>query len=181
MIIHKAMNSLQVASTSNKEPQTLRTGLQCSLSHFQPWKCSTWWNWWALTVKTSLRGNLFSWGHGVSGMGLPKKLHKLSQPSPTWEGKGEKRGCQKKFSFVSPPLCSVHLKLLPWLLWKYFQHLVNQKLVLRHNRSNSGVVLDISCFPQRETKILLAPLENLMSTKTAVYPYANHKNTRVIF
>ena len=100
------MKSLQVASTSNKEPQTLRTGLQCSLSHFQPWKCSTWWNWWALTVKTSLRGNLFSWGHGVSGMGLPKKLHKLSQPSPTWEGEDENRGCPKKFSFVSPPLCT---------------------------------------------------------------------------
>ena len=51
--------------------------------------------------------DLFSWGQGVSGMGLPKKLHKLSQPSPTWEDEDENRGCQKKSSYLYHLPCAV--------------------------------------------------------------------------
>ena len=58
-----------------------------------------------LYISLNLSGsmsNLFSWGQGVSGMGLPKKLHKLSQPSPTWEGEDENRGCQKNVLLCAP-------------------------------------------------------------------------------
>ena len=152
------MNSLHVASRSNKEPQTLRTGLQYSLSRFQPWKCST-------SVKTSLRGCLTCFHEAKEYQEWVCLRNCTNYPSPLQPEKVRMRTVvvKKTFSFV-------HQQQLPWLPWNYFQYLVNQKLVLRDNRSNSGVVLDISCFPQRETKILLAPLESFVSPKVSTLP-----------
>ena len=47
-------------------------------------------------------------------MGLPKKLHKLSQPSPTCEVEDEKRGCKKTVLPCAPTTVAiVALKIFP--------------------------------------------------------------------